>query len=128
MAKSDCVVRMDEGLIGYSQFKEFVFSENEEFVPFRRMESLEPSGMELLVIDPNVLVPGYSEVVPERTWESLGVTEASKRLVFVVASIGGTPEESTANLLAPILVNYESMTARQVILTDRALPVRHPLM
>src|SRR5688500_18868441 len=119
---------MDEGLIGYSQFKEFVFSENEEIVPVRRMESLEPSGMELLVIDHNVVIPGYTEVVPARTWESLGVTESSKRLVFVVASIGGTPEESTASMLAPILVNYESMTARQVILTDRALPVRQPLM
>jgi flagellar assembly factor FliW len=125
--KSDYVVHMEEGLIGFSNHKQFVFSENAELVPFRLMESVGSPKVEFLVIDPNVLVPGYSEVIPDRTWESMGIDDRNKRLVFVVASLGATPKESIANLQAPILVNYDTMTARQVILTDPAFPIRHPL-
>ena len=125
--KADYVVRMDEGLIGFSNYKEFMFSEHADLVPFRLLESVDSPKVEFLVIDPNVLVPGYSEVIPDRTWEAVGVTDRNRRLAFVVASLGPSPRESIANLQAPILVNYETMTARQVILTDAAFPIRHPL-
>jgi flagellar assembly factor FliW len=125
--KADYVVRMDEGLIGFSQYKEFTFAEHADLGPFRLLESVEAPKVEFLVIDPNELVPGYSEVIPDRTWESVGIREKTKRLAFVVASLGATPKDSIANLQAPILVNYETMTAKQVILTDAAFPIRHPL-
>jgi flagellar assembly factor FliW len=128
VTKSDYVVRIEEGLIGFSNYKDFVFAEHADLVPFRMLESVNSDPkVEFLVIDPNVLVPGYSEVIPDRTWEAVGITDRSRRLVFVVASIGPTPRESIANLQAPILVNHETMTARQVILTDPAFPIRHPL-
>ena len=78
-------------------------------------------------MEPTILVPGYLELVPSREWETIGVNDSSKRLAFVIAPIGETAKESTVNLQSPILVNYETMTARQVILTDSGLSARHPL-
>jgi flagellar assembly factor FliW len=41
--------------------------------------------------------------------------------------IGSTPEMSTGNFQAPLLVNYQKMVGKQVILTDAGFSVRHPL-
>jgi len=73
-------------------------------------------------------VNNYCSCVPAREWESLGVIEPTKPLSFVIVVIGSTPETSTGNFQAPLLVNYETMTGRQVILTDSGFSVRHPLM
>jgi len=123
-----CVVRMDEGLIGFSQHKDFVFLENPNIAPFRLMEAAEPNKMGFVVIDPTILEPGYPDFIPAREWETIGSTDPSKRLAFVTVSVGATPQDSTANMLAPILINYETMTARQVILAGAQFSARHPLL
>ena len=66
-------------------------------------------------------------LVPDREWESVGVTDPAHRLAFAIVITGRGPRESSANLQAPLLMNYEAMTARQVILTDSGFSVRHPL-
>ena len=122
------VVRLDEGLIGFSEHKNFVFLENPGFAPFRLLESVEPPKVGFVVIDPTILKPGYTDLIPVREWETVGLTDPSKRLAFVTVALGSTPQDSTANLLAPILINYETMTARQVILSGAALSAKHRLL
>jgi flagellar assembly factor FliW len=125
--QNQTIVHMDEGLIGFSQYRAFVFLENEDILPFRLLESVQAPKLTFAVIEPTLLFPGYLELVPVREWETIGLTDTAKRLAFVIAPIGETAKASTANLQSPILVNYETMTARQVILTDSGLSARHPL-
>src|SRR5262249_9823075 len=95
--------------------------------PFRLMESTEQPKAAFVVIDPALLTGGYADFVPEREWETIGVKDRSKRLAFVTVAVGHTPQDSTANMLAPILINYETMTARQVILSNGLFSAKHPL-
>jgi flagellar assembly factor FliW len=74
-----------------------------------------------------LLVSNYNERVPAREWEAFGVTGKTQPLSFVIAVIGSTPETSTGNFQAPLLVNYEKMMGKQIILTDSGFSVRHPL-
>jgi flagellar assembly factor FliW len=127
MNGSTNVVYMDEGLIGFSQYRAFMFLESEDILPFRLMKSLAEPTVTFAVLEPTILVPGYLELIPGREWEVIGVNDRSKRLAFVIAPICETAKDTTANLQSPILVNYETMTARQVILTDSGLPTRYPL-
>jgi len=125
--QNQTIVHMDEGLIGFSQYRAFVFLENDDILPFRLLESVDAPKLTLAVIEPTLLFPDYLDLVPVREWETIGLTDTAKRLAFVIAPIGETAKASTANLQSPILVNYETMTARQVILTDSGLSARHPL-
>jgi flagellar assembly factor FliW len=125
---AEFVVRMDEGLIGFSQYREFMFLENSDVQPFRLMESVASPRTAFAVLDPTILVPRYLDFVPLREWEAIGLTDRSSRLAFVIASIGMTAKESTANLQAPVLINYQRMTARQVILTDSPFSAKTSLI
>ena len=124
----DAIIHFDEGLIGFSACKDFVLMENDGLAPFRLLQSLESPQVGFLVLEPTALANNYYDLVPAREWESLGVTGKTKPLAFVIVVIGNTPQASTGNLQAPLLVNYEKMVGKQIILTDSGLSVRQRLV
>ena len=128
LKSKDAIIHFDEGLIGFSDFKDFVLMENDSLAPFRLLQSLESPQVGFLVLEPTALANNYYDLVPAREWESLGVTEKTKPLAFVIVVIGNTPQASTGNLQAPLLVNYEKMVGKQIILTDSGLSVRQKLV
>jgi flagellar assembly factor FliW len=127
LRSKDAIIHFDEGLIGFSDCKDFVLMENETLAPFRLLQSIESPHVGFLVLDPTMLVSNYHEHVPQREWASLGIAGETKPLAFVIVVIGSTPEMSTGNFQAPLLVNYKKMIGKQVILTDAEFSVRHPL-
>ena len=128
LKSKDAIIHFDEGLIGFSDFKDFVLMENDSLAPFRLLQSLESPQVGFLVLEPTALANNYYDLVPAREWESLGVTGKTKPLAFVIVVIGNTPQASTGNLQAPLLVNYEKMVGKQIILTDSGLSVRQRLV
>jgi len=124
----DAILRFNEGLIGFSDCKSFVLLESEGIAPFRRLQSTERDDVGFLVLDTAYLSKGFLSMVPERDWESIGLTDPAARLAFVICIIGPTPAESTGNLQAPLIINYANMMGRQVILGDSEFSSRHPLV
>lgn len=127
LRSKDAIIHFDEGLIGFSDCKDFVLMENDTLAPFRLLQSLDSPQVGFLVLDPTLLVNNYYEHIPQREWASLGIIGETKPLAFVIVVIGSTPEMSTGNFQAPLLVNYQKMAGKQVILTDAGFSVRHPL-
>ncbi len=128
LKSKDAIIHFDEGLIGFSGCKDFVLMENDSLAPFRLLQSLESPQVGFLVLEPTALANNYYDLVPAREWESLGVTGKTKPLAFVIVVIGNTPQASTGNLQAPLLVNYEKMVGKQIILTDSGFSVRQRLV
>lgn len=128
LKSKDAIIHFDEGLIGFSEFKDFVLMENDSLAPFRLLQSLEAPEVGFLVLEATALVNNYYDLVPAREWESLGVGGKTKPLAFVIVVVGSTPESSTGNFQAPLLVNYDKMVGKQIILTDSGFSVRHPLV
>ena len=128
LRSKDAIIHFEEGLIGFSEFKDFVLMENDNLAPFRLLQSLESPSVGFLVLEATTLVNNYYDVVPDREWESLGVGGETRPLAFVIVVIGSTPESSTGNFQAPLLINHDTMIGKQVILTDSGFSVRQPLL
>ncbi len=124
----DTIIHFDEGLIGFSECKDFQLLESDNIAPFRLLQSPEVKEVGFLVIEPSAVMKDYYDRIPEREWESIGVSAGEPRLAFIICVIGATPKESTGNFQAPLIVNYNKMVGRQLILTDSALSVRQPLV
>jgi len=122
------IIRFDEGLIGFSDCKSFVLLESEGIAPFRRLQSTERDDVGFLVLDTAYLTKEFPSLIPERDWESIGLTDPAAKLAFVICIIGPTPAQSTANLQAPLIINYANMTGRQMIIGDTQFSSRHPLV
>ena len=128
MYGKDSIIRFDEGLIGFNEFKHFVLVETEEVKPFRVLQSADSTEVAFVVLDPRFRIADYYNQIPAREWEAIGVTNPVNRLAFVIVNIGLNPREITANLQAPLLVNYERITDRQMILTNTGFGLRMALL
>ncbi len=129
LKSKDAIIHFEEGLIGFSNFKDFILMENDNLAPFRLLQSLEAPEVGFLVLEATTVVPNYYELVPAREWQSIGMHVVTTRpLAFVIVVIGSTPTSSTGNFQAPLLVNYDRMVGKQIILTDSGFSVRQPLV
>ena len=126
--RDEDVILFKEGLVGFPGCKRFVLMENEALSPFRVLQCVDQSKVGFLVLDPRVVVKSYNRSIPAEAWYDLGITNVQERLSLVISIIGNAPEESTANLQAPLLINYKDMVGRQMILTKSRYSVTQPLV
>lgn len=89
------------------------------------LSSTERPEIRLFVIDAERHLPGYAPELPDDRAAELGIAEAADALLLVVVT--PSPEGSTVNLLAPVIVNRSSGAALQLVLDDDAFPVRAEL-
>lgn len=77
-----------------------------------------------MVAVPAAFFPDYDVELDAHACEDLGLSDAGDALVLVVLTIGSDPSATTANLLAPVVVNARTRAAAQVILSGSDWSVR----
>ena len=92
------------------------------------LTSVEASGLRFLVVPPAPFFPDYAPEIDDEALASLGANDTDNLLVLLVVSAGATAVDSTANLMAPIVVNEANRRAIQLVLSGSGLSVRQPLM
>lgn len=122
----DDVVTFDEGLIGFSQCKEYVLLHHKPDSPFRWLQSVDEARLAFLVTDPGHFVQEYSPAIDESMVEGLDIVEDTPRFVLTTANIpAGKPNDMTLNLAAPIVINAITRKAKQLVLEDHAYTIKH---
>ena len=92
------------------------------------LTSVEEEGLRFLVVPPAHFFPDYALDLSDDVVAELEITDAADVLVLVVLTAGATLAQTTANLIAPVVVNVRSRKAAQVVLDDSNLPVAAPLV
>jgi flagellar assembly factor FliW len=88
------------------------------------LTSVNDSTLRFLVVPPAPFFPDYAPEVDDETLELLGRPGADQLLLLLVVTAG--EDNTTANLLAPIVIDQGNRRAVQVVLTGSGLPVREP--
>jgi flagellar assembly factor FliW len=96
--------------------------------PFRRLECIDHPGLAFVVIDPSLFFPEYMPELEDEAAARLEIDDAEDALVLTILTLGNEPQDATANLLGPLIVNRRTLQAAQVVLTDREWPARAPLV
>jgi len=122
------IILFEEGLIGFPGDKRFILIESESVSPFRVLKCVDSPKIGFLVLDPRAVIKTYERSIPQESWRSLEVVDKSDRLTLVISIIGKNPQESTANLQAPLLINHRKMLGKQLILTTARYSVTQKLL
>ena len=127
IAQTD-VIEFQHGPIPFVTLRRYVLLSRDDELPFQWLQSVEVPHLAMLTIPLSVAFPDFkAEIGPEdRQW--LGLREGEEPVWLVVVVIGETPEQSTANLLAPIAVNFRTMRAKQVVQELDTSWARRPLL
>lgn len=95
--------------------------------PFLMLTSRDDPDVGFVVVAPWVFYPDYEFELDAGTAERLSLTRAEDAVVFAVVTLRDRPEDSTVNLLGPIVVNRFTHEAAQVVLPNSGYSVRAPL-
>jgi flagellar assembly factor FliW len=95
--------------------------------PFLLLSSTEDPDVGFVVVAPWVFYPAYEFELDTGTAERLALSTAEDAVVFAVVTLRERPEDSTLNLLGPIVVNRFTHEAAQVVLPTAGYSVRAPL-
>src|SRR3546814_8094525 len=82
------------------------------------LRSLDHEDLRFRVITPGQFFDDYEPVLGDEDVNLLGLTSAEEALVLLVLKPGESLASTTANLVAPIVVNTTNRRAAQVILDD----------
>lgn len=80
------------------------------------------------MVSPAPFFSDYAPVLDDVSVARLDLRDADEALVLLVVTLGARPEDATANLLAPIVVNQRTRHAAQVVLNGQDFSLRAPLM
>lgn len=89
------------------------------------LRSLADPDVRLFVVRPEAFFEGYTPAVDAVTRDALALREGDDPLLLVVVHPGAGDLPTTANLLAPLMVNPDTGAASQVVLDG--WPLRAPL-
>ena len=125
------IITMPLGMLGFPDEKRYVIVQHKENSPFFWYQSVDDPALAFVITSPFFFVPDYSvpldDAIKEMSWDEEEVGD--KVELYVVVNIpNGSPNEMTANLIGPILVNTETFQALQMVVTDSPYSHRYPLL
>lgn len=107
---------------GFPVHREFVLVRLNDDGLLYALTSVEDPELRFLVAPPEPFFPDYAPEIDDEVFAALNTKDVDRVLLLVVITAG--VNETTANLLAPIIVDRDSMRAQQVVLSGSGLPVR----
>lgn len=123
------VIHLDPGLLGFSQYHRYVLIEHPKEAPFLWLQSLEKDDLAFVVIDPRFFLPDYRPGSLEQVMEVLEIERPEDLKVLVILTIPpGRPQDMTANLMGPVVINLKTRRGRQIIVEDPPYSHKHRVL
>jgi flagellar assembly factor FliW len=119
---------MPDGMLGFSEIKQYVLIQHRDGSPFLWYQAVDEPNLAFVVVDAFTFFPDYEVVMSSEDVEVLKCTKPGDLAVFLVVVIPDNPEDMTANLRGPLVVNVDNKVARQVVLTDEKYSPHHSIM
>lgn len=116
------------GLPGFPNQKSFVFLPYGGDSPFAFLQSTTDPDLTFVIADPFAFFTDYQFELADAVAAELGVSGDNLPQTFCIVTIPAKPEEMTANLIAPVLLNIRDRQGRQIVLESSRYTTRHRLL
>jgi flagellar assembly factor FliW len=122
------ILAFANGLPGFGDLRHFTLVRwGADDSPLCLLKSIDRPEIEFVVAPPAVFFPDYEPELDDGTAERLGLSDSEDALMLVILTVQQKPEDATANLMGPIVVNKNTLEAAQVVLANAGYEVRAPL-
>lgn len=122
------VIELVRPMPGFADELQFALVRLDDDGTLCEFRSITHDDLRFLVVTPGVFFADYAPEIPDDDVEALGLTKPEEALLLVVLNAGATLEQTTGNLVAPIIVNTTNRRALQAVLDERRHPLAAPLL
>lgn len=124
----ELVWRWPVPLPGFPRSREFVLVDDEDARPFLWLQSLNEPEVAFVVVDTELVHPGYAPHLPESELACLQLPPGHAPVLYAIVTVPEDPRQAWVNLRAPLALNVSARLGRQVVLCDDRYSFRHPLL
>jgi flagellar assembly factor FliW len=122
------VIELVQPMPGFPDLARFALVQVDDSGVLCSLTSLEQPGLRFLVVPPAPFFPEYTPEVEEDVLSDLGSTSVDDLVLLCVLTAGESLASTTANLVAPVVLDTATHRAVQVVLDDPDLSVATPLI
>ena len=124
--KSD-IITFSEGILGFEGLKKFFVVDPGDNTLILWLQSSDDGSVAFPIIEPKIFSPDYIVKLLPIELQSLELEDLTKAKIYSILTIPRDVTQMSANLKAPIVINAAQKIARQIVLQDNKLNVRHEM-
>ncbi len=123
------VIAFPAGLPGFEEERQFLLVESPESMPLRFLQSIATPALCFVCAPVELVQPDYERCLSrsDRDLLAAGADSADPVLEWLAILCFAKPEEPTANLLGPLVLNRQSGRGIQAVREDTLYSARQPL-
>lgn len=122
------VIEMPGGIPGFEHLKRYVLLAHRENHPFLWLQAVDDGAVAFVVVNPFLFQVSYEPEIPDDVVRKLSIEAKEDVVVLVIVTIRRNPFRLTANLRAPVVMNWRNRKGMQVILEDHEYPIQFSLL
>ncbi|MCA0385466.1 MAG: flagellar assembly protein FliW [Firmicutes bacterium] len=116
------ILSFAHGIPGFEEEKQFILipAEDIEF-PFSYLQSIQSADLAFIVTDPFLFVENYDFELSSSDATALNVKndeDLADISVLTIVTIPNDVDQTTINIMAPIVINHAAKVGRQVLLSE----------
>jgi flagellar assembly factor FliW len=121
------VVQLPLGLLGFEQFKEYLWLQSPEEAPFCWLQACQDPSLTFLLVPPFSVLSEYAPELTDEDVRFLGLTCPEDAVLFGIVTLRPNGR-GTVNLKGPLVINRSTLRAKQVVVANAAdYALQHPL-
>ncbi|KYG91188.1 flagellar assembly protein FliW [[Bacillus] sp. KCTC 13219] len=126
--KKEDILIFEAGVPGFPDAQKFVLLPLDADLPLVVLQSIEKQELGFILAYPFAFKKDYSFDISEEEKRALQIEQEDDVVAYAIVTLKETFQESTMNLLAPIVINTKKKLGKQIVLQDSALyPLRYPI-
>lgn len=123
----DTLLTFPAGLVGFPGYRRYVMLDPPEDADYQWFQSVDEPSLAFVIMDVHLFQPNFSTNLSEEGLTELEMNPTDSISIMAVVTIpSGQPDQATANLRAPLVVNGRTRQGKQLILHE-SIPLRYPL-
>lgn len=122
------ILTFEHGLLGLENEKNFVLLPIDAELPLAILQSVDNVEIGFVVAYPFAFKKDYSFDISEDDRNQLQIGKEEDVLTYSIVTMKETFQDSTINLLAPLIINMDKKCGKQIVLQDnKSYPLRYPM-
>ncbi|MBN2712907.1 MAG: flagellar assembly protein FliW [Planctomycetes bacterium] len=114
----ESLITFPEGVVGFKDDTRFVIFDCGDEGIFKWLQSCDRPELAFVICEAQLIVPEYKVLIGEKERATLQLNKVEDGVVCLILTIPANPQEATANLLGPVVMNSENRIGMQMVLVN----------
>lgn len=122
------IIQFENGIPGFEGTNKYVILPIEQDSPFALLQAINEQEIGFVLAFPFAFKSDYAFDISDEDKKELNVDQSEDLAIYSIVTVKDNFQDSTINLLAPILINIKEKYGKQLVLQDsQAYPLHFPL-